>query len=150
MFRVIALFAVANTALLNLVMGSRLLYGMAQQGLLPRWLGRVHSHTRTPHWSIATLVALSIALSLSSDLVHLAGTTSALILIVFVSVNLSLLRVKLGGIGGDALFRVPYTIPALGALLSLGMLLFVPRDSIVTTGAIAALGLVLVLSLIHI
>jgi len=50
LFGLIALFAVANTALLNFVMGSRLLYGMARQGPLPSWLGTVHRTRRTPHW----------------------------------------------------------------------------------------------------
>ena len=41
-FSAIALFALVNGALINMVMASRLLYGMAQQGVIPRWFGRVH------------------------------------------------------------------------------------------------------------
>ncbi|HRQ89845.1 MAG TPA: amino acid permease, partial [Bacteroidia bacterium] len=48
----ITLFAVGNTALLNYIMGSRLLYGMSRQGLLPKFLGRVHPKRRTPHFAI--------------------------------------------------------------------------------------------------
>ena len=45
----ITVFAVANTALLNYVTASRLTFGMARQGLLPKALGRLHPGTRTPH-----------------------------------------------------------------------------------------------------
>jgi basic amino acid/polyamine antiporter, APA family len=41
-FSAIALFALANRALINMIMASRLIYGMAQQGIVPRPLGRVH------------------------------------------------------------------------------------------------------------
>jgi amino acid transporter len=42
------MFAVANSALINMLMASRLLYGMAQQRVLPRFLGKVHAQRRTP------------------------------------------------------------------------------------------------------
>jgi amino acid transporter len=45
------LFALVNGALINMVMASRLLYGMAQQGVIPRWFGSVHAGRRTPRGS---------------------------------------------------------------------------------------------------
>jgi amino acid transporter len=48
-FTLIAVFAVANTGLVNYVTASRMIYGMAEQNLLPRSLGMVHPRTRTPH-----------------------------------------------------------------------------------------------------
>ena len=56
-FKVVTMFAVANTVLINYIMGSRLLYGMARQGLVPAALGRVHARRRTPHLAILTLLA---------------------------------------------------------------------------------------------
>ena len=61
----ITLFAVANTVLINYIMGSRLLYGMARQQLLPAVLGRVHPRRHTPHIAIFTLLALVLVLALS-------------------------------------------------------------------------------------
>ena len=48
-FPFLAVFAVANTALINMLMASRLLYGMAKQGVLPRQLGAVLPGRR-PGW----------------------------------------------------------------------------------------------------
>jgi amino acid transporter len=59
-FIAITIFAVANTALLNYVMGSRLAYGMARQGLLPKALGRVHAGRRTPHVAIGILLVIAV------------------------------------------------------------------------------------------
>ena len=42
------MFAVANTALINMLMASRLIYGMATQHVLPPVLGAVHPTRRTP------------------------------------------------------------------------------------------------------
>ena len=59
----ITIFAVTNTALLNYVTASRLAYGMAQQGLLPRFLRKVHSTRRTPHMAVLMLLALITGLA---------------------------------------------------------------------------------------
>ena len=55
-FTFITLFAVANTALVNYVTASRLIYGMSRQGLLHERLGDVHPERRTPHIAIAALL----------------------------------------------------------------------------------------------
>ncbi len=48
----ITLFAVANTALVNYITSSRLIYGMSHQGLLPAKVGEVHPTRQTPHVAI--------------------------------------------------------------------------------------------------
>jgi len=144
LFTLIALFAVTNTALLNFVMGSRLLYGLATQGLVPRWLGAVHPTRQTPHRAIALVMAVAMALALSGTIVLLAGTTSVLLLAVFVVVNLSLAVIKRrpgeSAVGG---FRVPWLIPVVGACTSLGLMAFVPPHTVRVALVIAALGVVL-------
>ena len=55
---------------------SRLTYGMAEQGLLPRWFGYVSPRFATPSASIATLGALGLALALSGSFVFLAVVSS--------------------------------------------------------------------------
>lgn len=114
-FPVIALFAVANTGLLNFIMASRLLYGMADQRLLPAPLARVHASRRAPHWAIATVLLVALTLALSGSLAYLAGSTSALLLVVFLVVNAALPVLKARR--RDARrprFRVPAVVPVLG------------------------------------
>src|SRR3712207_8883699 len=48
----LAVFAVANTSLINMMMASRLLYGLARQHVLPRSLGKVSPNTRAPYAGI--------------------------------------------------------------------------------------------------
>ena len=46
----ISMFAVANTALINMLMASRLIYGMARQHVLPPVLGAVHPRGTPRGW----------------------------------------------------------------------------------------------------
>lgn len=82
-FTGITLFAVANTALVNYVTASRLIYGMAHQGLLPLRLGEVHEERRTPHIAIAALFLVAAPLALFGTIAELAAATVLLLLLVF-------------------------------------------------------------------
>lgn len=86
----IALFSVANTALVNYITASRLIYGMSNQGLLPDHLGRVHERRRTPHYAILVLLLLLVPLALAGSIADLASATVLLLLLVFIVVNASL------------------------------------------------------------
>ncbi len=143
-FTLIALFAVANTGLLNFIMGSRLLYGMSRQGLLPSWLGEVHEARRTPHWAILTVLAVALALALSGSLTYLAGSTSLLLLLVFFTLNLSLVTIKRRDGPPKRTFCAPTAVPVLGAVTCLSLMPFVPAGSLLTAAVILALGLGLV------
>src|SRR5690606_12066280 len=88
---VVALFAVINTALFNLIMASRLLYGMADQGWVPRGFARIHARHRTPTVGVLAAFVLSAALATTGLLPVLAESTNVVILAAFVAVNLSLL-----------------------------------------------------------
>jgi amino acid transporter len=143
-FILVALFAVSNTALLNFIMASRLLYGMSRQGLLPRWIGAVHPGRRTPHRAIGLVFLLAATLALSGSLVRLAGTTSLLVLSVFVAVNTSLIVIRRRSGRGEG-FRVPLGVPVLGVAGSLGLMAFVPAESLPAALGIGALGIVLIL-----
>jgi amino acid transporter len=145
LFTLVALFAVANTGLLNFIMGSRLIYGMSRQGLLPSALGSVHPRRRTPHLAILTVLVVALALALSGTLTYLAGTTSLLLLLVFFTVNLSLVAIKRRDRGALRTFCAPRMIPIAGALTCLALMPFVPRGSLVTAIVILGLGAGLVL-----
>lgn len=132
-FTVITLFAVANTALVNYVTASRLIYGMARQGLLPSRLGSVHATRRTPHLAIAALFLLLAPLALLGTITELAAATVLLLLLVFMVVNGALFILK-GRKGEQAgRFEIPRFLPALGALVCL--VLIAVR---VTTGDVEA------------
>lgn len=89
------MFAVANTALLNFILGSRLLYGMSKQGLVPKFLNRVHPNFHTPHAAIFVVWCLYVILIVSGDIALLAKSTSVLLLSCFIVVNVALVVLKL-------------------------------------------------------
>lgn len=123
-FPFLTVFAVVNTALMNMLMASRLLYGMARQGVLPQVLGKVNSKRRTPTLSIVFTTLLAIALvvyvNLDTDsgiVGSLGGTTALLLLVVFTMVNIALLVLRRDKAPEDS-FRAPTIIPILGAATS--------------------------------
>jgi APA family basic amino acid/polyamine antiporter len=122
LFTGITLFAVANTALVNFVTASRLLYGMARQNLLPDHLGRVHRRRRTPHIAILVLFFILVPLALMGAIAELAAASVLLLLIVFAAVNGALFILK--GRKGEPTgrFEIPRIIPALGFLVCLGLI----------------------------
>lgn len=140
-FSAIALFAITNTALLNYIMGSRLAYGMARQGLLPRFLGVLHRQRRTPHWAILTLMAIVLALGLGFDMKPLAKATSVLLMAVFVIINGALLVLQRRKDEPRGFFEVPAFVPAGGLLVS-GLLLGHAQPQEVRLAVGIALGIV--------
>ena len=143
-FTAIALFAVANTALLNFIMASRLLYGMSQQRLIPRWLGAVHRGTGTPYHAIIVVFVVAFLLAVSGSLVYLAGTTSVLLLTVFLAVNVALVIVKVRE-PVETGFRVSIAIPIMAAMVSSVLICFVPPKSLVTGLLVIGAGIALML-----
>ncbi len=137
-FTFIALFAVANTALLNFIMGSRLVYGMANDGLLPKLLSRVSARRKTPHVATFAILILMLALALSGDISSLARSTSVLLLLCFVVVNLSLIVLKRRHDEARGGFEIPYFIPVLGVAVCLAMLSSVKAEEVRTAAVLIA------------
>jgi APA family basic amino acid/polyamine antiporter len=122
LFSVIALFAVSNGALINLIMASRLLYGMADQDVMPTVFSKVHPTTRTPWVSIIFTVAIVvILLFFGGGLEALASATVVLLLSVFVLVNASALLLRNDRVEHEH-YRTPIVFPILGILVSLALL----------------------------
>lgn len=118
-FTAITLFAVTNTALVNYVTASRLIYGMARQGLLPPALGNVHAGRRTPHLAVAVLFLVLAPLALLGTIAELAAATVLLLLLVFSVVNGALFVLKRRRNEKLGRFEVPLFVPALGAVVCL-------------------------------
>jgi len=121
-FTGITLFAVANTGLVNYVTASRLIYGMARQGLLPSWLGNVHADRRTPHIAIAALFLILAPLALTGTIAELASATVLLLLAVFTVVNGSLFVLKRRKGEKPGRFEIPRFVPALGMVVCLTLI----------------------------
>ena len=118
-FTGITLFAVANTALVNYVTASRLIYGMAHQGLLPLRFGDVHAERRTPHVAILALFLVAMPLALFGTIAELAAATVLLLLLVFAVVNAALFVLKRRPGEKRGYFEIPLAVPAIGALVCL-------------------------------
>ena len=119
-FSAIALFAIVNGCLLNLVMASRLMYGMANEGVVPEILGKVHSARRTPWVAILFTASIAAVLAILGDLPTLADTTVLLLLIVFVGVHVALLVLRKTPVDHKH-FRAPAALPWLGAATCAGL-----------------------------
>ena len=147
------MFAVSNTALINMLMASRLIYGMARQRVLPPVLGRVHPTRRSPWVAIifTTLIAFGLiiyvsAFASSSAISLLGGTTSLLLLAVFAVVNVAVLvlRRDVKQVGGH--FKTPTALPVIGFLVSLYLVTPLsgrPAQQYVVAGGLVVLGVVL-------
>ena len=121
LFSGIALLAVMNGALINMIMASRLLYGMAKQGIVPGPFARVHSERLTPYIAIVFTTLLAMALIVLGDLSDLAATTVTLLLLVFIAVNVAVLVLRSDRVDHEH-FVAPTVIPVLGVVVCLGLL----------------------------
>ncbi|MFI8851211.1 APC family permease [Streptomyces sp. NPDC053499] len=118
LFALIALFAVANSALINIMMASRLCYGMAGERILPRGMGRVLPGRRTPVAGIVFVTLLALGLVSTGEIAGLGDTTSFLLLCVFAVVNVAVLVLRRDQVAHPH-FRVPTPLPVLGAVTAL-------------------------------
>jgi APA family basic amino acid/polyamine antiporter len=149
---IISMFAVANSALINMMMASRLIYGMSRQAVLPPVLGRVLPRRRTPYAAIVFTTVLAVVLitvlSFGSDplVALLGGTTSLLLLSVFAVVNAVVLVLRRDPVEHQH-FRTPTVLPVLGVLACIALVLPWTSGRDVEqywiAGALLALGLVL-------
>ena len=114
-FAVVALVAVANGALLTMIMASRLAYGMAGRRLLPSALTRVLPGRRTPGVAIAVTTAVAVVLAATGELVDLASTVVLLLLFVFLSTNVAVLVLRRDAVAHEH-FRAPAVLPVLAVV----------------------------------
>ena len=115
-FGFITMFAVANSALINMLMASRLVYGMSREHVLPPILGKVHHTRRTPYIAIAftTLLALGL-ITFVGEVPALGGTTALLLLCVFTVVNIAVLVLRRDPVEHTH-FRTPTILPLFAGL----------------------------------
>jgi APA family basic amino acid/polyamine antiporter len=141
-FAFIALIAVANGALLTMIMASRLTYGMACQDLLPDAFARVLPGRRTPWIAIIGTTLVAIALTLTGTLAVLAQTVVLLLLFVFISTNVAVLVLRRDKVAEDH-FRVPTWVPVLAIVSCLVLLSQQSLDTWLRGAALLAVGMLL-------
>ena len=113
----IAIIATLNGVIIQIIMGSRVLYGLSQQGSLPAFLGYVHPHTRTPLVATAMIGALIFILATLVPLRGLAEWTSQITLTVFALVNLALWLIKRrGDVAPEGIYVNPLWVPVVGLI----------------------------------
>jgi amino acid transporter len=142
LFSAIALFALANGALINLIMASRLMYGMAEQGVVPGVLGRVLPKRGTPWVAIVFTTALAAGLLVTGDLGDLAETTVLLLLAVFAIVNVAVLVLRRDPVDFKH-FRSPTAMPVIGFIVSIGLMTTKDGEVFLRAGILIGVGALL-------
>ncbi|MFC8128712.1 APC family permease [Streptomyces sp. NPDC057302] len=145
LFALIALFAVTNSALINIMMASRLCYGMANERILPRAMGRVLSRRRTPVVGIVFVSLLAIGLVSTGEIEGLGDTTAFLLLCVFAVVNIAVLVLRRERVDHEH-FRTPTALPVLGAITALILaspLADRPAEVYIRAGVLLTIGIAL-------
>lgn len=124
--RIASILTGLNGSLVQVIMASRVAYGLANLKQLPSWISNVHPSTQTPLKATALITFLILILALFFPLVTLAEITSGFILLVFALVNFSLVAIKLrkAGSAQTEITKFPLIIPVLGSLCCLIFLFF--------------------------
>lgn len=122
-FSAVAILATVNGVVFYIVMSSRVIYGLASRGLLPRRFAEVSPATRTPLVATGLVVAVVLALALAFPIEGLAEMTSRLTLVVFAFVNGALIAIKRRGSPAPAdAYVAPRWVPVAGLVTSIGLL----------------------------
>ncbi|MHA1617543.1 MAG: APC family permease [Candidatus Njordarchaeales archaeon] len=143
----IALFSTTNTILGFLVSSSRLIYGLASEGVLYKKLSKVDRWRRTPYIAVAVTGIISVLVVLITlyvpmitgwkvvvgnveyELIDLVGKTASLsCLIAFIVVNISVIVLRYTKPNHPRKFRIPLSIknfPILSAIAALLTLMFI-------------------------
>ena len=120
----IAVLAGINGILVQIIMASRILYGLARRHRLPGWFGVVGARTATPVNATLSVTVIIILLALAFPLARLATGTSIITLTVFSLVNVALIAIKRRNPSYRPEFQVPMAVPVIGCTVSLMLLMF--------------------------
>ena len=129
----ISIFAIVNGGLIQMIMASRVLYGMSRQSLVPaqlNFMADINPRTQTPIKATVLVMLLVSVLALSYAIESLAETTSLMILIIAVVVNTALVQIKLKAHEHPEAkgIRVPIAVPITGLIISFGFAIMIAID----------------------
>ncbi len=138
----IALFATANTALVSMLVASRVVFGIAREGELPRVLSTVLPRRKTPWVAIVTVAGVAAAFVPFGDVATVASLSSFASLIAFAAVNVALIVLRYREPDAPRPFRVPGAIgrfpilPAVAAATTLGVVTQLDPRALISGGAV--------------
>ena len=145
LFAAIALVAVTNTALVALVTQSRILYGMAREGTVPRGFSRVHRGRRTPWVAIAFSAVIVVALLVRADVEQLATVTVVFLIFIYALVCAAALKLRKEQVEHEH-YRAPTALLVVGIFGNIALLaytIYTDPGALTTCGVLLAIGLVL-------
>ena len=118
----LAIIATLNGIIVHVIMISRVLYGLATQGNLPKVLTHLNARTGTPLLATAISVAAIVALVLAVPLAGLADLTARFTLVIFAVINITLIRIKATETDPPVQVIVcPGWVPVAGLVSSIGL-----------------------------
>ena len=119
----IAVVATLNGIIVHMIMIGRVIYGLADQGNLPKVLARLNSVTHTPLLATAIGVGAILGLALAAPLAGLADLTARFTLVIFATINVALIRIKTRNDGAPlGAFICPRWVPFAGLVSSVLLL----------------------------
>jgi amino acid transporter len=121
---IIGITAAVNGVIVQVIMGSRILFGLSKQGWIDGRLSEVNKETKTPLIATVVVVGLMIIACVALPLVSLARLTSLIVLAIFALVNCSLIVIKRRHPNHKGLITVPTLIPYLGLISCIVIILF--------------------------
>jgi APA family basic amino acid/polyamine antiporter len=136
----IALFATANTALVSMLVASRVIFGIAREGELPKQLSAILPRRKTPWVATLAVAAIAAALVPLGNIGDVASLSSFASLLAFAGVNVALIVLRYREPDENRPFRTPGAIgklpllPLVGAAATLGIATQLDRTALLRGG----------------
>lgn len=153
---IIALFSTANTVLILIMSTARLLYGMAEDGKMPKFLSAVHRTRRSPYAATIAVAGVSVVMIVAlKNIAVVANLTNFTLLAAFAIINLAAVVLRYREPTTHRPFRIPGSIgrvpliPLCGMITSLFMLSYVGLTAIFIGLCLCVLGFVMYLIPFH-
>jgi amino acid transporter len=119
----IAIVATLNGVVIQIIMASRVVYGLGRQGSFPAVFARVHPKTQTPLVATGAVVLIVLVLAMVFPVDRLAEWTARIVLVIFSLVNGSLILLKVRKVPApEGAFKAPFWVPVGGLLTCLALL----------------------------
>ena len=147
-FSILALFATGNTVLLIMMAASRIIYGMAESGALPKPVAYVNPRQRTPWVAIAIVGVLTCAFFLMGGIETIANLTNFTVFATFIVINAALIKLRYDKPDIKRGFRTPLNIgwlpvlPVLAIITTFFMMINVGMDAIIYGVGLVILGII--------
>jgi len=123
MMSVFALFATASTALIFMLGGSRMLFGMSEAHVLPKFLMKVDKKRKTPYIAVTLLGIISIFFVFIANMSEIALLVDFSAFVIFAMINLSAFALRIGNPDAKREFKVPLSIGRVPILPLAGFLI---------------------------